>query len=150
MRSTTAHSPLPARIPDLKPLSAQQIELTQAPSIASQLPIKFDNDSSWDTIAGQCSMCEQDIPDEHLRGNISRPFDNVAVMDAVGWCGECQAWTPFHYRIHNDLAVTGLGRDGKWGRWEPPPPDAWQRAKTFLQKVLRGQTNGKSRPGPRL
>ncbi|MCL4748264.1 MAG: hypothetical protein KJZ83_23070, partial [Burkholderiaceae bacterium] len=72
----------------------------------------------------------QDIPDDLLRGAVTKPLPSVAVIDAVGVCPHCKIATTFLYRLHDDMRITGPRADG-WRTWRPAPT-VWQRIRDFL------------------
>ncbi|KAI3488603.1 hypothetical protein L1887_47372 [Cichorium endivia] len=51
----------------------RDLDLLAMPSIASQLPVCFENKTAWHEFVGECRGCNQPIPDEHLRGAVTRP-----------------------------------------------------------------------------
>lgn len=97
------------------PLDERTISLLRMPTISSQIPIKFSNGKTLETFVGKCAGCDNTLT--HITGSINRQFPNVAIVEAVGQCHDCLVITPFHYRIHDDLSISGK-RDGKWRRWE--------------------------------
>lgn len=52
-----------------------------------------------------------------LRGRLIPSTSKVYTVDAFGWCESCQLLSPFRYRLHSDLSLTGI-RDGEWVRWQ--------------------------------
>ena len=93
-------------------------ELLAQPSIDSQMPVKFSSGATWEHFKGQCRECEVEIKDSLLTGRVTRPFPGVAVIEAVGICYACRLITPFHYRLHDDMRVTGQSNDGTWKTWK--------------------------------
>ena len=93
-------------------ISDEQFALWKSPSIASQLPIKFDTGFTFSGMRGCCVECNQEIPDERFSGKIVRPTPHVAEVFAVGFCEECQLLTPFRYRMYDDKRFTTLRKEG--------------------------------------
>ena len=118
-------------------ISAEQIELWNAPSISSQLPIKFETGFTFTEMRGCCAGCSNQIPDERFSGKIQRPTPHVAEVFAVGYCDECKLLTPFRYRMYDDKRFTTLRNEG-WceGRMKT---DAERQTGIFhkLGKMLR-------------
>lgn len=104
-----------------RPATDAERALLEAPSIASQLPIIFDNKAQFDSIEAKCLSCDQPIAPDQLRGTITRPIPGVAVVDAVGYCKTCNLVTPAHYRLHDDMRLSGRTRDGSWAQWQMRP-----------------------------
>lgn len=113
-----------------KPLSQRERELLGMASIASQMPVDFGNGARWTEFTGECKLCRKDIPPELLRGAVTRPIPSVAVVEAVGVCPDCRIATPFLYRLHDDMRVTGPREDG-WRTWHPDMT-WWERFKSAL------------------
>ncbi len=101
-----------------KPISERERQLLAMPSIASQFPVIFENGACWTELACACNICHKDIPPDLLRGTISRPVPSVVVVEAVGVCPDCRIATPFLYRMHDDMRITGPGK-GQWQTWRP-------------------------------
>lgn len=93
-------------------ITAEQIELWNAPTIASQLPITFDTGFTLAEMQGRCAECNNSIPDERFSGKVQRPTSHVAEVFAVGHCKECKLITPFRYRVYDDKRFTTLSKEG--------------------------------------
>lgn len=115
---------------DTKPITPRERELLEMPSIASQMPVAFDSGRKWTEFKGECHFCKQEIPDELLRGSITRPLPSVAVVEAAGVCPQCRIATIYLYRLHEDMRITGPREDG-WKTWRPEPT-WWERLRNFL------------------
>lgn len=96
----------------------RDLDLLAMPSIASQLPVRFDNKTVWDELVGECRGCNQAIPDEHLRGTVTRPSQRCFTIEASGYCAECKSITRFLLRFHDDLTASGP-MNGVWQTWKP-------------------------------
>jgi hypothetical protein len=97
-------------------ISERDRALFEMPSIESQMPVHFKNGNMFEQMDCYCSECDEAILKDCVRGEIQRPFEHVAVIEAVGACIECRLLTPFQLRLHDDMRITGL-RDGKWVTW---------------------------------
>lgn len=97
-----------------RPLTEKDLGLMHAETIISQLPVSFPNGNSFDQFTGTCAFCGKDIPDECLKGRVSRPIDTVANIEAIGICLECEKATPFNCRIRDCLRMEFVSRDGNW------------------------------------
>jgi hypothetical protein len=96
--------------------------------LSSFFPLIFDNGTQWTSFTGQCNQCGKDILDADLRGMVTRPFARVFIVDAFGFCPSCELLTPYRYRLHADMGLTGISpKTGEWSRWEPKRPWAWLR-----------------------
>lgn len=118
-----------------KKLSKETIELLEQPSIASQLPIVFNEDGQWDEFSGECNGCHKPIPQEALRGTIDRSWPNVATVTAAGFCRPCLLVTPFKFRVHSDMRMT-FPRNGVWHEATPQPDGLWQQLLQFIKKAF--------------
>lgn len=114
-----------------KPITDRQREMMGMPSISSQMPVEFTKGSHWDEFEGFCSECGKKIRDEWMRGRVSRPIASVAVIEAVGVCAPCSLLTEFHYRLHDDMRITGR-RNGRWVTWRRSPSSWIDRVVGFL------------------
>jgi hypothetical protein len=113
-----------------KPITQRERDLLGMASIASQMPVEFANGARWEDFTGNCKFCQRDIPGDLLRGAVTRPLPSVAVVEAVGVCPACRIATPFLYRMHDDMRLTGPREDG-WRTWRPEPT-WWERVKIML------------------
>lgn len=83
-------------------------------------PLVFDNGARWTDFSGHCGRCQDVFPPDDLRGTVVRPFPKIFVLDGWGYCPKCSLLTPIHYRLHENMAMTGRHpRTGEWSRWEP-------------------------------
>lgn len=114
-----------------KPISKRERELLGMDSIASQMPVEFPNGACWTELIGECKFCRREIPDDLLRGSVTRPLPSVTVVEAVGVCPDCRIATPFLYRMHDDRRLTGPC-DGGWCTWMAKP-SLWERFKSLLR-----------------
>jgi hypothetical protein len=115
-----------------KPLTQRERELLTMPSIASQMPVEFKNGASWVEFVGECKFCNDDIPAALVRGCVSRPLEAVVVVEAIGVCPACRIATPFLYRLHDDMRLTGPREDG-WKTWGAEPTLLDHAARFFRQ-----------------
>ena len=102
------------------PLSASDLDLMAQASIASQMPVRFRSGTCWESLDGQCKGCGKDIEPRYFTGRVNRLVESVATVDAVGVCHACRLVTRFHYRLHEDMRVSGLTSDG-WAAWQAKP-----------------------------
>lgn len=117
-----------------KPLSDREMALLRMPSIASQLPVGFENGAEWEHLTGMCNICCEEIPDDLLRGAVTKPRSDLVVVEAMGICRVCMVATPFLYRFHADMRITGIC-GGKWRTWKPRP--SWgDRLRALFSKYL--------------
>lgn len=119
----------------LKPVTERHEQLFAMPTIASQLPVDFDNGCGFEVFDGYCNHCGKVIPSEMLRGSLTRPFHNVAVIDAVGICVPCRVLTEFYNRMHDDMRITAM-RDGVWCTWRAEQ-GALDAARDWLSKLSK-------------
>ncbi len=113
-----------------KPITDRQRELLGMASIASQMPVEFPTGVCWTEFRGECKFCRGDIPDSHLRGQVTRPMPSVAIVEAIGVCPSCKMATPFLCRLYDDWRFSNLF-DGRWCTWRPSP-SLWDRLKRLF------------------
>jgi hypothetical protein len=121
-------------------------EFQALPTLASGFPLVFASGARWNEFTGYCARCEKPIEPDNLRGNVipwGLDYRNVTakvyVVDSLGYCPRCKLLTPFHYRLHEDMSMTGE-KDGGWVCWPPPKPSLWARVLKFLKRALGGVT----------
>ncbi len=107
-------------------------EFYEQPTVQSFFPLVFGDGARWETFTGRCGTCDGALGEGELRGTVTRPFGSVFIIDAWGYCGGCRRLTPFKYRMHEDMGMTGqYPGTGDWVRWEP-------RRGWSLRRWLRG------------
>lgn len=112
-------------------------ELRALPRISSFFPLVFRTGTRWNQISGTCGSCKTPIEDCDLRGEVTRPFPSVYIVCAVGFCRPCHLLTPFTYRLHEDMGMTGIDhRTGEWARWEPKPATLFGRLRGWFRARL--------------
>lgn len=104
----------------MPPVTARDLQLLDMATIASQMPLAFQNGAVWETFKGECKACGQTLPDHCLRGRLSVHNSQMAVVEASGVCYECKLLTRFIYRLHDDMRITGP-RDDRWMTWKARP-----------------------------
>lgn len=114
-------------------------EFRTLPAISSGFPLVFASGARWNELTGTCARCARPIEPDNLRGNVI-PWGpshavKVYVVDSLGYCPICELLPPFHYRLHQDMSMTGE-KDGEWVRWPPPKPSLLARVRRLFRKVL--------------
>ncbi len=109
-------------------------EFHALPTVASAFPLLYANGARWSHFTGQCARCASAIAPALTRGSVTHPYPRVYVLDALGYCPLCRLLTPFQYRLHDDMSMTGK-KDGEWRRWAGRP-SALVRVWRALVKVL--------------
>lgn len=100
--------------PGLKPVSPEMLELFEKPTIASQLPIVFDNGHTLARFEGWCPICHAPLEASEIHGEISRPFPKVAIIQAVGGCRTCNIYVPLFMRYKDDGRTETRDAEGNW------------------------------------
>jgi hypothetical protein len=113
-------------------------EFRALPAVRSGFPLVFASGARWNEMSGCCARCERPIDPDNLRGAVI-PWGpshavKVYVVRALGYCPRCRLLTPFDYRFHEDMSMTGE-KDGEWVRWPPPRPSFWTRSLRFLRSL---------------
>ncbi|MEJ6003865.1 hypothetical protein [Paucibacter soli] len=91
-------------------IKAGKHPLYAAPVCADARRIR--NGARWECFDGQCKGCGQDIAPGRVTGRLTRLVESVATVEAVGVCDPCKLVTRFHYRLHDDMRITGMTDDG--------------------------------------
>lgn len=116
-----------------KPITQRERELLTKPRIANQMPVEFKNGACWVEFIGECKFCKKDIPADLLVGSVTRPLESVAVVEAIGVCPVCRMATPFLYRMHDDMRLTGPRENG-WKTWRAEKP-LFERVTQFVRRL---------------
>lgn len=116
-------------------ISERDRALFEMSSIESQMPVLFKKGSMYEQIDCFCAECGKVIQADLVRGEIQRPFEHVAVIEAVGVCADCKLLTPFQFRLHDDMRITGF-RDGKWVTWYGSS-SLWDKALSLVSKLTK-------------
>lgn len=99
------------------PPRLRDIELIEMPTIASQLPVEFENGQRWKDFGGRCAGCGESIASGFMRGAVIRQALRCYTVEAVGVCVSCRSGTLFLLRLHDDGSLT-TRVDGVWRRME--------------------------------
>lgn len=106
--------------------------------LSDSFPLVFANGARWDAFVGHCDRCARSIDAVNMKGSApawrSKLGPVVYDVRALGYCPECCLLTPFRYRMHDDMSMTGL-KDGKWCRWSSPVGES--RVRRFLSVFFR-------------
>jgi hypothetical protein len=119
-----------------RPVKEEDLTVWDNPTIAEQLPVSFSNDAKWTSITGHCNGCAKDIPQSHFRGRIERSWPKVAVVNAIGFCEECQLLTPYHMRLHDDMRMTYEIEHGKWYAVQLKPDGLRSQVLSFFKRIF--------------
>jgi hypothetical protein len=102
-------------------------EFRQLPQLSKSFPLVFESGATWRQITARCAKCNVKLPDESLRGEVTRPFRNIFTIDALAYCQKCEGLTTIRYNLTPDLGLSGKSPvTGEWARWEPHI-SLWQR-----------------------
>lgn len=94
------------------PLTDEHRALLACPTVASQLPVKFNNGFSFTGMTGHCSRCNQPIADEAMFGKMLFRPNQMVEVHAIGCCTECKLATMFLYRMYDDARFMTYRNDG--------------------------------------
>jgi len=94
-------------------LTPEEVEMLRGPDVMSQFPVIFANGNRFTQFRAICKQCGEGGASEHTYGRVVRPYPNVAIVRGVLWCESCNFNTPFEWRLHDDLRMSGL-RNGRW------------------------------------
>lgn len=112
-------------------LSKQQIALMRSDRLSDSFPVEFANGESFSAPLMSCRCCDHRIEDVLLRGAVSRPAAQVAMVDSGGCCERCDQFTIQSYRLYDDGPTTWF--DGKiWQEYILDPPSLLQKLLSLL------------------
>jgi len=119
---------------DKTALSPHDLAILDEPTLASQLPVTFDNGAQWQQISSSCAECGEYIGPDAIRARLTRVIPTVISMDALAHCAFCDLWTPVRYRFRDDMSFDGRipGGGGAWGKWLPRREG---RLRSFLRRI---------------
>ncbi len=109
----------------VKPVEAtpHQLALLQMPTIDSEFPIVFkDTGFKMESLHITCRICGNDIPLNHIRGNMSRMLECVVDLDLIGSCEKCGIHTPSNFRINSERKCEWKDSDGVRHSFHVHPP----------------------------
>lgn len=112
-------------------LNQRDRDLLAMPAISSQMPVTFENGAKWYELMGECKGCGHELPDNLVRGMVTRQTPHMVSVEAAGICHECKLVTRFVYRLHDDMKITGP-RDGKWLTWGGKRPGFLTKFRAML------------------
>lgn len=81
--------------------------------------------------------------DEHLRGNVSRPIDDVVAFDAHGFCPSCITIFPLHGRVRAKCDGMRMEwvKNGQWVCGTLEAATFLSKLKLWLKRQLRSLIN---------
>lgn len=100
------------------PINDRHHELYAMSAIQTQMPVMVGT-FCFEEFYPACKQCEASIEPEQFRGQITKPFDNVAILEAVGICPKCRLLTEFFCRFHPDGEISFPSDTGGWRRAGP-------------------------------
>lgn len=96
-----------------KNITIQKVE--QLPVLASLLPYRFWNDTTFDSLETICEKCKKEIGPEHIRAEITETNRSVITIDAYGLCYDCLLITPVApMRVRDDGSFLMQVKSGGW------------------------------------
>lgn len=98
----------------VRPMTKAYQELTKKPTISSQLPLVFHNGHVLKEFKGSCSICGKLLDPKHICGTIVQPFENVAIVEALGLCRRCNVYVPLYMRYKDDGRIETRDASGNW------------------------------------
>lgn len=95
-------------------MTKNQLKILGMPSIASQLPVRFDNGYILENFEGRCCNCETPIKPDSLHGSVVQQIQSTATIEAVGLCDRCKIAVPFIMRVRDDGTTDTCDALGNW------------------------------------
>lgn len=93
-------------------LTDEHRALLTCPTVASQLPVKFNNGFSFTGMTGHCTGCKQPIADDAMFGKMDFHPNQMVEVHAIGCCPTCKLATLFLYRMYDDARFLTYQNDG--------------------------------------
>lgn len=96
--------------------------------LQASFPLTLSNGVRVPTPRGVCSGCEEEIEHGMVHGRVSWPIPNVAVIEAAGYCAQCQRMTQLYFRVRaseTTFRAEAPLRDGSGWAFVEPPADSW-------------------------
>ena len=115
-------------------ISAEQIELFESPSIASQLPVVFNTGFSFTEARTRCCSCQVEFPEEKFNGKVLRQTPHVAEVFALGHCVGCNLFSEVRFRMYDDKRFTILQKNG-WHESQMKTDS--ERGTSFYHRIKR-------------
>ena len=84
------------------------------------LPIEFaGSETTVGQIKATCHHCGKTIHASQLRGEIQELYNNIHLINAVGYCVECGTYSDFYMRVKLDstdgaIVVESISDRGRW------------------------------------
>jgi len=112
-------------------------EFQAMPALSASFPLAFADGAHWDELTGYCGRCLRAIEADNMKGSAHAwgPKRDPFVYDvrAIGYCSDCRLLTFFHYRMHQDMSMSGW-MDGEWRRGRAA---IGSRVRRFLSAIFR-------------
>ena len=106
--------------------------------LQSSFPLTLPNGVRVPAPRGVCSGCEAVIEQGMVHGRVCWPIPAVAVIEAAGYCKQCQRMTQLYVRVrpsgrtYRAEAPRSEGRG--WAFAEPPADTWWTRLRHQLRR----------------
>lgn len=96
-------------------------KVDRLPILASLLPYRFWNDTTFDSIETLCEKCKKEIGPSLMRGQITETNRSVISLEAYALCYDCKIITPVvPLRIRDDGSMLSKTPGGwKESRYTP-------------------------------
>jgi hypothetical protein len=117
------------------PPSPAELRIWGCPPVGLSLPIQFTSGNRLSELHFGCPFCKQEIDPQNVHGEITRPLETVAVIEAIGRCPRCKVGIPFFFRIYSDLSMASLTTSG-W-RFFRARPRGLARIRLALLRMLQ-------------
>lgn len=119
----------------MEQLELRKQRFLQEPYINSQLPLTLPEGSVIEEFSGECNGCGEQLPDNMLRGNVTKPISTVINIDAIGFCKTCLTIFPLVVRMREYNGVTYLEYqvNGRWVRSKFANQTLWEK---FCNRVF--------------
>lgn len=112
-----------------------------SPTIASQMPIVFPaKELEWSELTCTCNKCDQDIPDDMVRGSVSSLIPSVISMSAIGYCPYCNLLVQFDYRFRDNGSIEWQ-HEGQWVRSFGRKTPLWTRLTEGVKRLKAPRRN---------
>ena len=96
-------------------------EFRRRPTVAASFPLRFPNGAKWTEFRGRCCKCDVVFGVEDMRGDVVPVADDsyrthdvqAFYIDALGYCEECELFTPFQYLLPDTMILVGVDTENR-------------------------------------
>lgn len=108
------------------------------PNLSQSFPLTLSNAATVDSIMLHCTLCHTVLEHDYVHGNC-HTLANVIMVDAIGYCEQCNCMHVFHGRVkpHKQSFALEMMTNNQWTRYEytPTPQGIFGLLGAFFRKI---------------